>query len=53
MRTDAEKDGPKWATVNDNRITKFGKIMRLTRIDELPQLWNVLRGGYEFCRTGA
>ena len=48
MTTDAEKDGPKWATKNDNRVTKFGKIMRLTRIDELPQLWNVLRGEMSF-----
>ena len=48
MTTDAEKDGQKWATKNDNRVTKFGKIMRLTRIDELPQLWNVLRGEMSF-----
>ena len=48
MTTDAEKDGPKWATKNDNRVTKFGKFMRLTRIDELPQLWNVLRGEMSF-----
>ncbi len=48
MTTDAEKDGPKWASKNDNRITKWGKIMRATRIDELPQLWNVLRGEMSF-----
>ena len=48
MTTDAEKDGPKWATKNDNRVTKFGKFMRLTRVDELPQLWNVLRGEMSF-----
>ncbi|RRD38849.1 exopolysaccharide biosynthesis polyprenyl glycosylphosphotransferase [Leptotrichia sp. OH3620_COT-345] len=48
MTTDAEKDGPKWATKNDNRVTRFGKIMRKTRIDELPQLWNVLRGEMSF-----
>ena len=46
--TDAEKDGPQWASKNDNRVTKFGKIMRATRIDELPQLWNVLRGEMSF-----
>ncbi len=48
MTTDAEKDGPKWASKNDNRVTRFGKIMRATRIDELPQLWNVLRGEMSF-----
>ena len=48
MTTDAEKDGPKWATKNDNRVTKFGKFMRLTRVDELPQLWNVLKGEMSF-----
>ena len=45
---DAEKDGPQWATMNDNRVTKWGKIMRATRIDELPQLWNVIRGEMSF-----
>ncbi len=45
MRQDAEKDGQaRWATANDNRITFIGKILRATHIDELPQLWNVLRG---------
>ncbi len=45
MREDAEKNsGPVWATEDDPRITKFGKIMRKTRLDELPQLWNVLMG---------
>ena len=48
MRTDSEKDGPKWAKENDNRVTKFGKIMRKTRIDELPQLYNVIRGQMSF-----
>lgn len=37
-------DGGKWVTDDDNRITRIGKILRSTRIDELPQLWNVLRG---------
>ena len=45
MRTDAEKDGkPRWATANDNRVTRVGHIIRLLRIDELPQLFNVLNG---------
>ena len=48
MTTDAEKDGPKWASKNDSRVTRWGKIMRATRIDELPQLWNVLRGEMSF-----
>jgi sugar transferase (PEP-CTERM system associated) len=45
MRTDAEKDGkPQWATKNDSRVTRVGKFIRRTRIDELPQLFNVLSG---------
>lgn len=48
MTTDSEKDGPKWAKENDNRVTKFGNIMRKTRIDELPQLYNVIMGQMSF-----
>ena len=44
MRMDAEKDGEKWAEVNDPRITKVGAFIRKTRIDELPQLASVLKG---------
>ncbi|MGA2552056.1 MAG: TIGR03013 family XrtA/PEP-CTERM system glycosyltransferase [Burkholderiaceae bacterium] len=45
MRTDAEKDGvARWATKNDSRITRVGAFIRKVRIDELPQLFNVLAG---------
>ena len=44
MRTDAEKNGPRWAAKNDPRVTRVGKFIRKTRIDELPQLINILRG---------
>lgn len=43
MRPDAEKNGVQWATQNDNRITKIGKFMRKTRLDEIPQLINILK----------
>lgn len=48
MRTDAESNGAVWAQENDPRITKIGKFIRLTRIDELPQLWNVFKGDMSF-----
>lgn len=45
MRADAEADsGPTWAKDDDPRITRVGRFLRLTRIDEIPQLWNVLKG---------
>lgn len=48
MFTDAEAGGAKWATKNDPRVTKVGMFLRKTRIDEVPQLWNVLRGDMGF-----
>ncbi len=48
MRTDAEKDGAKWAEKDDARITRVGKIIRKLRIDELPQVWTVLKGQMSF-----
>ncbi|MEG3438739.1 sugar transferase [Pannus brasiliensis CCIBt3594] len=44
MRQDAEKSGARWASTTDSRITRVGKFIRLTRVDELPQFWNVLKG---------
>jgi sugar transferase (PEP-CTERM system associated) len=45
MRADAEADGvARWATVGDPRVTRFGRFIRKTRLDEMPQLMNVLRG---------
>ncbi|MEL6485888.1 MAG: TIGR03013 family XrtA/PEP-CTERM system glycosyltransferase [Pseudomonadota bacterium] len=48
MRTDAEKDGAKWASENDPRITRVGAFIRKFRIDELPQTWCVLMGQMSF-----
>ncbi|HEY8603296.1 TIGR03013 family XrtA/PEP-CTERM system glycosyltransferase [Tsuneonella suprasediminis] len=48
MRIDAEKDGAKWAEKDDPRITRLGKFIRKVRIDELPQVWTVLKGEMSF-----
>jgi lipopolysaccharide/colanic/teichoic acid biosynthesis glycosyltransferase len=48
MRTDAESAGPQWASQNDSRITRMGEFIRQTRIDEIPQIINVLRGDMSF-----
>jgi lipopolysaccharide/colanic/teichoic acid biosynthesis glycosyltransferase len=44
MISDAEKNGPALSSLDDARITKWGKTMRKWRIDELPQLWNIIKG---------
>ncbi|MDR0231466.1 MAG: sugar transferase [Dysgonamonadaceae bacterium] len=44
MSEDAEQSGPQLSSENDERITKFGRVMRKYRFDELPQFWNVLKG---------
>jgi len=48
MRVDAEKSGPVWASKDDDRTTRVGRIIRKVRIDEIPQFWNILRGEMSF-----
>ncbi len=48
MRTDAEKAGPVWASEQDDRTTRVGRIIRKLRIDEIPQFWNIIRGEMDF-----
>ena len=48
MRLDAEKTGPVWASADDDRTTRVGRVIRKLRIDEIPQFWNILRGEMDF-----
>ena len=48
MSVDAEKDGAKWAKEKDSRVTKIGYYIRKYRIDELPQIYNVMKGDMSF-----
>ncbi len=48
MKADAEAGGAVWAVANDSRVTRLGKFMRKSRLDEIPQMWNVLKGDMSF-----
>ncbi|MGI8670021.1 MAG: TIGR03013 family XrtA/PEP-CTERM system glycosyltransferase [Aridibacter sp.] len=49
MKTDAEKDGkPIWATSDDERVTRVGRVIRKIRVDEIPQFWNIIKGEMSF-----
>jgi exopolysaccharide biosynthesis polyprenyl glycosylphosphotransferase len=48
MYMDAEENGPVWARVNDERVTRVGRIIRKMRLDEIPQMLNVLKGDMSF-----
>lgn len=48
MVNDAEKEGAQWAQVKDARVTKVGQFIRLVRLDELPQIFNILKGNMSF-----
>ena len=48
MRVDAEKSGPVWASKDDDRTTRVGRVIRKIRVDEIPQFWNILKGEMNF-----
>ncbi len=48
MTINAETNGAQWAAADDKRVTKIGKFMRQTRIDEIPQFWNIIKGNMSF-----
>ncbi|MDQ3652189.1 MAG: TIGR03013 family PEP-CTERM/XrtA system glycosyltransferase [Acidobacteriota bacterium] len=48
MQIDAEKDGPVWASAEDDRVTRVGRVIRKIRVDEIPQFWNILKGEMNF-----
>ncbi|MGH9941239.1 MAG: TIGR03013 family XrtA/PEP-CTERM system glycosyltransferase [Pyrinomonadaceae bacterium] len=48
MRDDAERNGPVWAQSGDARVTRVGRVIRKTRVDEIPQFWNILKGDMNF-----
>lgn len=48
MHLNAEADGPRWAAAEDERCTRVGHVLRKARLDELPQLWNILVGHMSF-----
>ena len=48
MTADAEKDGAQWSVKNDPRVTRLGRFLRHTHLDEFPQLWNILKGEMSF-----